>query len=144
MEFHVENFCRLLACTAYYRPSFQTIAEKTFTDRHNTAKFAKVLSLESFSLYGNMLVVDLLSSLVYLIIMTHSLRVSGTLPRKHWLLSNYQQIVIHYSGTSDKGHSILRTQYKNLYNKGHFHVPNNILPILLSVFSTSEKRTPPY
>ena len=30
------------------RQSLQTIAEKTFADRHKTAKFANVFSLESF------------------------------------------------------------------------------------------------
>ena len=44
MEFRGENFRGLLACTAY---CLQTIAEKTFADRHKTVKFfAKVFSLE--------------------------------------------------------------------------------------------------
>ena len=51
MEFRRENFRGLLACTAYCRPSLQTIVEKSFTDWHKTAKFAKVFSLESFPLY---------------------------------------------------------------------------------------------
>ena len=34
------------------RSSLQTIAEKTFADRHEKAKFAKVFSLESFPLYS--------------------------------------------------------------------------------------------
>ena len=51
MEFRGENFRGLLASTAYCRPSLQTIAEKTFAERHKTAKFAKVYSLESFPLY---------------------------------------------------------------------------------------------
>ena len=36
----------------------QTIAEKTFADRHKTAKFAKVFSLESFPLYGTNLMIQ--------------------------------------------------------------------------------------
>ena len=39
--------------TMYCRPSLKTMAEETFADRHKTAKFAKVFSLESFPLYGN-------------------------------------------------------------------------------------------
>ena len=53
MEFG--NFCGLLACTAYTRPSLQTIAEKCFADRHKkNTKSAKIFSLESFPLYCTM------------------------------------------------------------------------------------------
>ena len=51
MRFHRENIRGLLTCTTYCPPSLQTIAEKTFTDRHKTVKFAKVFSLENFPLY---------------------------------------------------------------------------------------------
>ena len=47
MEFHGEMFHGLLACTAYCQPILQTITEKTFADRDETAKF---VSLESFPL----------------------------------------------------------------------------------------------
>ena len=57
MEFRGEKFRGLLACTAYYRLSLQPIAEKTFADRHKTAKFAKVFSLENFLLYSIFFVV---------------------------------------------------------------------------------------
>ena len=42
-------------CTLVHVPivSTEPFAEKTFTDRHKTAKFAKVLSLENFALYSN-------------------------------------------------------------------------------------------
>ena len=62
------GFCRkknvraLLARTAYCLPSLQTIMEKTFTDRHKTAKFAKVCSLEYFLLYGIHFKLDILYS----------------------------------------------------------------------------------
>ena len=52
MGFCGENFRGLLAHAAYCPPSFVTFAEKTFADRHKTAKFAKDFSLESFTLYG--------------------------------------------------------------------------------------------
>ena len=52
MEFRRENFRGLLACTAYSRPSLQSIVEKTFADKLKTARFSKVFSLESFPLYS--------------------------------------------------------------------------------------------
>ena len=45
------NFCGLLAHTAYCPPSLQTIAEKL--SLINTVEFATVFSLKSFPLYGN-------------------------------------------------------------------------------------------
>ena len=48
MGFHRENFRGLLTRIAYCHPIHQTIVEKTFADRNKTAKFVKVLSLDSF------------------------------------------------------------------------------------------------
>ena len=53
LRFHGENFRGLLARTAYCLPFLQTIAEKTFADRHKRAKFLKVFPLESYPLHGN-------------------------------------------------------------------------------------------
>ena len=61
MGFQGENFRGLLSRTVYIPPSLQTIVDKTFTDRHKTAKFAKVFSLESFPLYGNLMTFGLSS-----------------------------------------------------------------------------------
>ena len=47
MEFHGDIFPGLHACTTG-GPSLQTITEKTFADRHITAKSANIFSLESF------------------------------------------------------------------------------------------------
>ena len=49
MGFGGENFRGLLARTAYC--PLNTIAEKTFTDRYKTVKFAKAFSLKGFPLY---------------------------------------------------------------------------------------------
>ena len=46
------EFRGLLAHTVYCRLSLQTITEKIFVDRHKTASFTKVFSLDSFPLYG--------------------------------------------------------------------------------------------
>ena len=48
-DFHKENFCSLVLPKDTTPPNF---VEKTFTNSHKTLKFAKVFSLETFSLYG--------------------------------------------------------------------------------------------
>ena len=53
MGFRGENFHCLLTRTTYCPLSLQTITEKTFADRHKTAKFVKLFSLESFPLHGS-------------------------------------------------------------------------------------------
>ena len=63
MGFGRVNFRGLFARTAFCPLSLQTIAEKTFADRHKTAKFTKVFSLESFPLYGIIRVPGFLSSI---------------------------------------------------------------------------------
>ena len=42
--------CCSLVLPIYRPPSLQKVVEKTFADRHKTAKLAKVFSLESFPL----------------------------------------------------------------------------------------------
>ena len=51
-NFRGENFRRLLTFAAPKDATPPNFVEKTFTNGHKTAKFAKVFSLESFPLYG--------------------------------------------------------------------------------------------
>ena len=51
-DFRGENFHGLLASAVPKDATPPNFAEKTFTNCHKTAKFAKVFSLESFPLYG--------------------------------------------------------------------------------------------
>ena len=51
-DFRRENFRGMLAFAAPKDVTPQT--EKTFMNRHKTAKFVKVFSLESFLLYGKL------------------------------------------------------------------------------------------
>ena len=51
-----KKFCGLLAFAAPKDTMPQNFAEKTFTNSHTTTKFAKVFSLESFPLYGGVVV----------------------------------------------------------------------------------------
>ena len=53
-DFRGENFHGLLACAAPKDATPPNFTEKTFTNSHKTAKFAKVFSLESFPLYGKL------------------------------------------------------------------------------------------
>ena len=49
-DFCWENFCRLLTFATPKDATPQNFTEKTFTNSHNTAKFAKVFSLKSLPL----------------------------------------------------------------------------------------------
>ena len=51
-DFHGENIPRLLARAVLKDTTPPNFMEKTFANNHKTVKFAKVLSLESFLLYG--------------------------------------------------------------------------------------------
>ena len=54
MKIWEKNFRRLLTFVAPKDATPPSFAEKTFANRHKTAKFAKVFSLESFPLYSTM------------------------------------------------------------------------------------------
>ena len=56
IRFSQRSFCGLLAFAAPKDTMPQNFAEKTFTNSHTTTKFAKVFSLESFPLYGGVVV----------------------------------------------------------------------------------------
>ena len=53
-NFRGENFRGLLTSAAPKDATPPNFAEKTFANRHKTAKFAKVFSLKSFPLYGTL------------------------------------------------------------------------------------------
>ena len=54
MKIWEKNFRRLLTFVAPKDATPPSFAEKTFANRHKTAKFTKVFSLESFPLYSTM------------------------------------------------------------------------------------------
>ena len=53
-DFHRENFRRLLTRTMPKDSTPPNFVEKIFTNNYQTAKFAKVFSLETFPLYGTL------------------------------------------------------------------------------------------